>query len=61
MRATESLFKVAQNNAIRINPIKTKIDNMQKNSKCRLCGNRDETVNHTLSEYSRLVRNRIQD
>ena len=26
--------------------IKVKIDNMQKNSKCRLCGERDKMVNH---------------
>ena len=27
------------------NYIKTKIDNTQKNNKCKLCNNRDETVN----------------
>ena len=45
-RETESPLIVAQNNRIRINYIKAKIDNMQQNSKCRLCSDRDETVNH---------------
>ena len=45
---------VAQNNAIRINNIKAKIDNTQTNSKCWLCGDRDETVIHTISIYSKL-------
>ena len=28
----------------------------QQNSKCRLCGDRDETINHIISECSKLVR-----
>ena len=27
-----------------------KIDNTQQNNKCKLCGQRDETVNHTISD-----------
>ena len=27
---------------------------MQQNSKCRLCGDRDETINHIISECSKL-------
>ena len=42
-RETEFLFISAQNNAIRNNCIE--IDNKQKNRKCRLCVNREETVN----------------
>ena len=37
-RETESLLSVAQNNAIRTNQIKVKIDETQQNSKCMLCG-----------------------
>ena len=36
----------AQNSVIRTNHIKVKIDKTQQNSKCRLCGDRDETINH---------------
>ena len=28
---------------------------MQQNSKCRLCGDRDETINHIISECSILA------
>ena len=31
---------------MRTNYIKVKIDKTQQNSKCRLCGYRDETTNH---------------
>ena len=39
---------------IRTNYVKAKIDKMQENSKCRLCGDRDETINHRRSECSKL-------
>ena len=45
---TESLLITAQNNTLRTNYIKAKIDNMQQNSKSRLCRDKDEMVNHTL-------------
>ena len=35
--------------------LKQKIDKIQQNSKCRLCGNRDETINHIISECSKLA------
>ncbi len=49
-RETESLLIAAQNNAIRTNRIKARIDKTQQNSKCRLCGDRDETINHIIIE-----------
>ena len=39
-KETESLLIAAQNNIIRTNYIKAKIDKSQQNSKCRLCGDR---------------------
>ena len=54
-RETESLQLAAQNNPIRTNHIETKIDKTQQNGKCRLCGDRDETINHTTSECSKLA------
>ena len=39
-RETESLLIAAPNNAIRTNHIKARIDKTQKNSKCRLCGDK---------------------
>ena len=45
----------AQNSAIRTNHIKVMIAKMQQNRKCRLCGDRDETINHIISKCSKLV------
>ena len=55
-RETESLLIAAQNNAIRTNHIKARIDKTQQNSKCRLCGDRDETINHIISECHKLAK-----
>ena len=54
-RETESLLMAAQNNAIRTNHIKARINKTQQNSKCRLCSDRDETINHIISECSKLA------
>ena len=54
-RETESLLIAAQNNAIRTSYIKARIDKTQQNSRCRLCGERDETINHVISECSKLA------
>ena len=53
-RETESLLIAAQDNSVRTNHIKARIDKTQQNSKCRLCGDRDDTINH-ISEWSKLV------
>ena len=45
-RETESLLIAAQDSALRTNHIKARIDKTQQNSKCRLCGDKDETINH---------------
>ena len=55
MRETESLLIAAQDNAIRTNHIKVRIDKTQQNSKCRLCGDRDETIEHIISKCSKLA------
>ena len=54
-RETESPLIAAQDNAVRTNHIKARIDKTQQNSKCKLCGDRDETINHIISEYSKLA------
>ena len=54
-REIKSLLIAAQNNAIRTNYIKAKIDQTQLNSRCRFCGDRDEAINHIISECSKLV------
>ena len=54
-RETDSLLIAAQGNAIRTNHIKARIDKTQQNSKCWLCSDRDETINHIISECSKLA------
>ena len=54
-RETESLLIATQNKAIRTNHIKARINKMQQNSKCRRCGDRDETITHIISECSKLA------
>ena len=55
-RETESLLMAAQNSAIRTNHIEERIDKTQQNSECRLCGDRDKTINHIISECSKVAR-----
>ena len=54
-RETEFLLIAAQDNAARTNHIKASIDKTQQNSKCRLCGDWDETISHIISECSKLT------
>ena len=58
-RETESLLIAAQNNSIRTNHIKARIDKTQQNSKCRLCGDRDETIN-LVNECSKLAQKKYK-
>ena len=51
----EPLQIAAYDNAIRTNHIKARIDKTQQNSKCRLCSDRDKTINHIISECSKLA------
>ena len=54
-RETESLLIAAQDNAIRTNHIKARIDKTQQNSKCRLCSDRVKTKRNIISECSKLA------
>ena len=60
MKVTESLLIASQNNAKRTNHIKSRKDETQQNSRCRLCRDREETINHTISEYNKLVQKEYQ-
>ena len=54
-RETESLLIVAQNNTIKTNYVWERIDKTQQKCRCILKGDRDETINHIISEYCKLV------
>ena len=59
-RETESLPIAAQGNAVRTNHNKARIDKTQQNSKCKLCGDRDETIKHKITECSKLTQNKYK-
>ena len=47
--------KAGQNKNITTNYTKARIDKTQQKSKCRLCSDRDEKINHIISECSKLA------
>ena len=59
-KETESLLIAAQNNAIRTNFIKARIDKTLQNSKCRLCDDRNETIHHIKNECSKLAQKKYK-
>ena len=52
-RETESLITSDQDQFIRTNNIKTKIDGPRNEPKCRMCKVNDETITHIISECSK--------
>ena len=54
-RETESLIVAAQNQSIRTNLVKAKIDKSQKDTLCRLCKKADERIDHAFSGCSKLA------
>ena len=54
MYKAEFLILAEQNTDIRKNNIEARIDKMQQNSRCRLYGDRAETINHIISECNKL-------
>ena len=59
-KETEYFLIAARDNAIRTNDIKARIDKTQQNSKCRLCGDKEETINHIISECSKLAQKKYK-
>ena len=54
-RETESLITAAQDQCIRTNYIKARIDKTQENSLCRMCRQKEETVMHIICECTKLA------
>ena len=54
-KETESLIVVAQNQSIRTNVVKGKIDKSQGDSSCRVCRKVDEGIDHIVSGCSKLA------
>ena len=56
-RETESLIVAAQNQSIRTNLLKSKIDKSQGDSLCRVCKKVYESIDHVVSGCSKLAHN----
>ena len=54
-RETESLIVAAQNQSIRTNLVKSRIDKSQGDSLCRMCRKVDESIDHIVSGCSKLA------
>ena len=54
-KETEGLFFAAQDQALRTNAVKARIQNQNVSSKCRMCGTHDETVQHILCSCPKLA------
>ena len=54
-RETESLILAAQNQSIKTNLVKAKIDKSQGNSLCRVCRKVDQSIDHIVSGCSKLA------
>ena len=54
-REAESLIVAAQNQSIRTNLFKAKIDKSQKDTECRLCKKADESIDHVVNGCSKLA------
>ena len=60
-RETESLIVAAQNQSIRANLVKAKIDKSQKDTLCGLCKKAVESIDHVVSGCSKLVQKKMYD
>ena len=54
-RETESLIDALQNQSIRTNLVKAKIDKRQKDALCRLCKKANESIDHVVSGCRKLA------
>ena len=52
---TEALIFAVQEQALRTNYVKFNIDKSVDSPLCRLCGEKGETINHTITECSKLA------
>ena len=52
---TEAIICAAQEQALRTNYIKHKIDHTQEDDRCRMCGQKGETAWHIISECEKLA------
>ena len=51
----QGLIFAAQEQALRMNWIRKNIDGQEVSEKCRMCGERDESITHLIVECKKLV------
>ena len=56
-KETEGLLIAAQDQALRTNVIKTRIDKSHGDNKCRMCKEADETVTHIICQCRKSAQN----
>ena len=54
-KETEGLLFAAQDQALRTNSVKNRIDKQDVSPSCRMCGEREETVGHIVAECKMLA------
>ena len=54
-KETEGMLMAAQDQALRTNSIKSRIDKQNVSPMCRLCGEREETISHVVAECKMLA------
>ena len=54
-KKTEGLIFAAQEQALRTNWIRKNIDGKEVSEKCRMCGERDESINQLIAECKKLA------
>ncbi|XP_048578959.1 uncharacterized protein LOC125560711 [Nematostella vectensis] len=59
-KETEGLITAAQDRALRTNAVKAKTEKQQISPLCRMCGLKDETVNHLLCECSKMAQSQYK-
>ena len=60
-KATEGFIMAAQDQALRTNAINTNIDKTANDSKCRLCKEKEETVDHQVRACSKIAQTDYKD
>ena len=60
-KETESLLTAAQDQALRTNYIKNKIDKLDVSPMCRMCGEKEETFSHITAECRKLAQNQYKN
>ena len=60
-KETEGMLMAAQDQALRTNAIKSRIDKQDVSPICRMCGKREESIAHVVAECEKLAQNQYKN